>query len=78
MYSDPRILILDEATSALDTVTSEQIVNEVCSLCGTKTIIVISHDPFVLSNCDNVLHLSNATVTLTRGAGTGASQESSF
>lgn len=62
MYADPTILVLDEATSALDAATAEQILSEVRAMRGTKTLLVISHDHFVLSSCDSVLNLVKGKV----------------
>jgi len=62
LYADPKILVLDEATSALDSVTAEQILQEVRSMHGLKTLFIISHDISVLSQCDYVLRLANGGI----------------
>jgi ATP-binding cassette subfamily B protein len=49
------ILVLDEPTSALDARTSERMLDFVRSRC--KTIIVVSHDPLVLSRSHRVIYL---------------------
>lgn len=66
MYADPKILVLDEATSALDTVTAEQILKEVRSMRGTKTLFIISHDNSVLNACDRVFQLANGVISSTQ------------
>lgn len=63
LYTDPKILVLDEATSALDTVTAEQLLKEVRSMRGTKTLFIISHDQSVLNACDCVFQLANGVIS---------------
>ena len=52
LYTDPKILILDECTNSLDLETEKQIINEVNSFKGKKTIIMITHRPSTLESCD--------------------------
>lgn len=61
-YHNRDILVLDESTSALDKNTEEEIINEINLLKGIKTIIIISHNPKVLSICDKVFHLDNGSL----------------
>jgi ATP-binding cassette subfamily B protein len=58
LYRDPAILILDEATSALDQ-ESERKVQETLSWFYEmkKTIIVITHRPATIKNCDSIIYL---------------------
>ena len=51
---NPKILILDECTNSLDIETEKQILNEVNFFKGTKTIIMITHRPSTLENCDYI------------------------
>jgi len=62
MYADPAIIVLDEATSALDTISANQLLKELRAMNGTKTLVIISHDRFVLSCCDDVINLANGTI----------------
>ncbi len=64
LYSDPKILVLDEATSALDALTSKQILTELLSMRGLRTLFIISHDSEMLRNCDSTMQVSQGTVTL--------------
>ena len=54
LYTDPKILILDECTNSLDLNTEKEIINEVNSLKGNKTIIMIAHHLSTLENCDHI------------------------
>lgn len=54
LYREPSILILDEATNALDKTTEESILNNLCTLVKTKTIIIVSHHIDTLKYCDDI------------------------
>ena len=54
LYTDPKVLILDECTNSLDLETEKQILKEVNSFKGEKTIIMITHRPSTLENCDYI------------------------
>lgn len=62
LYADPEILVLDEATSALDADTAAHLLEDMRIMRGIKTLLVISHDRFVLGCCDYVLQLSNGRI----------------
>ena len=64
LYVDPRILILDECTNSLDIDTERQIINEVNSLKGKKTIIMISHRSSTLENCDYIYKIDKEGLKL--------------
>lgn len=53
------LLILDEATSALDEESDQKIQETLKKLKGMKTIIIISHKPSNVQNCDVVFSLKN-------------------
>ena len=57
LYTNPKILILDEFTNSLDLNTEEKIINEVNTLKGEKTIIMIAHRLSTLKNCDYIYKL---------------------
>lgn len=61
-YHNRDILVLDESTSALDKITESEIINEVNSLKSVKTIIMITHNPKILSICDDVYSLENGSL----------------
>ncbi len=54
LYTNPKVLILDECTNSLDLNTEKEIINEVNSLKGKKTIIMIAHRLSTLENCDHI------------------------
>ncbi len=57
LYQNKPIIIFDETTSNLDATTQHKILEEIQSLKGIKTIIIISHDDKVISFCDRVIDL---------------------
>lgn len=59
LYRNKDILILDEATSALDKKTSLYIINSILTEYNSKTIIIISHDKELLSNCNKIFNLNH-------------------
>jgi ATP-binding cassette subfamily C protein len=52
LYRDPEVLVIDEATANLDPGTEAAIVETIGKLRGKKTIIVITHRPAFVRNCD--------------------------
>lgn len=57
LYHDRQILVLDEATSALDKATEREIIREIDSLKGKKTIIIIAHRLSTLHKCDKIYEI---------------------
>ena len=64
LYANPKILILDECTNSLDLNTEKQIINEVNSLKGIKTIIMIAHRLSALENCDHIYKIDREGLKL--------------
>lgn len=62
LYHGPDVLIMDEATSALDNVTERAIINEVGSLKGGRTVIMIAHRLSTVRNCDRILFLKDGLI----------------
>ena len=63
LYHEPEVLILDESTSSLDYKTEEEIMNEIYNLCGTKTIIIVTHRVNSISKCDNIIRMDKGTIS---------------
>ena len=59
LYRDFEFLILDEATSALDLETEKKVINNIFSLKKEVTIVMISHRPSTLKNCDRIIEINN-------------------
>ena len=59
LYNECSILILDEITSSLDFETTKKIVENIKYIRDKKklTILIASHDEFVLENCDKIIRL---------------------
>ena len=53
---------MDEATSALDKETEDLIMNHIESLRGRVTIILITHSPSALKNCNKVFKLQSGVL----------------
>lgn len=62
LYGDPEILFFDEATSALDNETEYAIMEEVSSLKGERTLIIIAHRLSTLKNCDVIFRVADGKV----------------
>ena len=61
IYDNKEIIILDEPFSALDKKTAEKILTDIKKL-KKYTIIIVTHDKFVIPFCDNVITLSNGNL----------------
>jgi ABC-type multidrug transport system fused ATPase/permease subunit len=62
LYHNPKILIMDEATSALDNITEKNIVEEIESLKGSRTIVIIAHRLTTVQNCDTIYFMEKGKV----------------
>ena len=54
IYNNPQLIILDEATSGLDKPTEDEIIEEIRSYQGDKTVIMVSHKLNTLKYCDRI------------------------
>jgi len=57
LYRQPQVVIFDEATSALDEEKDAQIRQLLLQLKGRLTLIVVSHRPSTLADCDRILRM---------------------
>jgi ABC-type multidrug transport system fused ATPase/permease subunit len=64
LYSNPDLLILDESTNALDKDTQRKIINNLFLNYKNKTIIIISHDHDILSECNKIYKIENKKIQL--------------
>ena len=64
LYTDPKVFILDECTNSLDLKTEKQIIDEVNSLKGKKTIIMVTHRLSTLQNCDHIYRIDKEGLKL--------------
>ena len=55
----PSVLVLDEPTSALDSRSAVEIIDLLKQITNFSTVIVASHDPIVLSECDAIIDLDD-------------------
>ena len=62
ILKDAPILLMDEATSALDNITQTAIQQNITSLSGTHTIIVIAHRMSTIVNCDRILFMDDGQI----------------
>ncbi len=62
MYYDRSVLILDESTNSLDYNTEVQILNQIYSLKGSKTVIMISHKLDSLGSCNKIFQVKDNTI----------------
>ncbi len=65
LYHDPKILVLDEATSHLDIKTEKEIMNTIEALKGEKTLLIITHRPSTIENCDIKYTIKSGKITET-------------
>lgn len=63
LYKKVEILILDEATSALDSETEKAIQNNIESLKGNYTILIVAHRIATIKNADRIVVMKEGKVT---------------
>ena len=64
LYRDSEIIIMDEPTSALDAVTSEKLMKNIYELTQEKTLIVVTHNPKILNQCDYIYKFIDGRLTM--------------
>ncbi len=62
LYRKVDVLLLDEATSSLDSETESEIMENIDSLRGHYTIIIITHRLSTIKNADRVVLMKNGTI----------------
>lgn len=62
---DSDTVILDEPTTGLDTLTARSFLNELIRVFHGKTIIIITHDPSIMSRADQIVFMENGQVVQT-------------
>ena len=62
LLSEAPVLLLDEATSALDVATERKILRNILNLSGSRTCIITTHRPSVLSMCDRIYRISDGRI----------------
>ncbi len=66
LYTRPQILILDEFTSALDRETANEVVKLIEESSPQTTILMISHDPELMSNFDVVIQINSGSLKVVK------------
>ena len=62
LVSDPEVLLLDESTAALDPVMEQRLLDRLLAHRSSRTTLMVSHRPSVISRCDWVVLLRNGRV----------------
>jgi ABC-type bacteriocin/lantibiotic exporter with double-glycine peptidase domain len=62
LLRNPRLLILDEPTNHMDTKTVRRLLQNVRELSRQLSILLISHDPMVISTADRIHHLKDGSL----------------
>jgi ATP-binding cassette, subfamily B, bacterial PglK len=78
LYRDPEVLVIDEATANLDPGTEAAIVETIGKLRDKKTIIVITHRPAFVRNCDCIYMLAQGRLRNSGGYSELLSREPVF
>jgi ATP-binding cassette subfamily C protein LapB len=69
LINDPPILLLDEPTSDLDSTAEKSFVASMKELSKDHTVIMVTHSPEVLKNCDGIVVMDSGKVALAGPAG---------
>jgi ATP-binding cassette, subfamily B, bacterial PglK len=62
LYKGADVLVFDEATSALDSKTEQLLIDDIASLKGDVTIVMVAHRLTTLASCDRIIELKNGVV----------------
>ena len=62
-FKDPKIIIMDEPTASLDKETKDLFLKIMGTILTKKTIIMVTHDDYVLRFAKRVLRISNGQIT---------------
>lgn len=62
LLCNPNIVLLDEPTAALDDVSERQVVNQLKSWLGHRTLIVATHRPVILELVDRIIVVNNGHI----------------
>lgn len=63
MVNNPKILFADEPTGALNRQSSEEVINEIKKLNAEgTTVLMVTHDAKVASNCSRVLYIADGNI----------------
>ena len=63
LYNEPELLVLDETTSSLEKETESKIIKTILKLKNNITVILISHDTRLLSNCEIIFEIKNSQIS---------------
>ena len=64
LYRNARVLIFDEATSSLDNKTENAVMDSIKRLDKDLTILIIAHRVSTLKDCDQIVELSEDSITI--------------
>lgn len=62
LYRDASLLVLDEPTAALDGMTEKEFIEVLRGMRGRRTILLVTHNPRVAGECDQVVQLNGGRV----------------
>ena len=69
LLNDPEILLLDEPTSMLDAVSKQQVLDTIRAASEGRTLVLVTHDPFLRSLADEEVHLRGGRIVTASDAG---------
>ena len=61
-YFNRNVLIMDESTSSLDNETEREIIREVKSIKGKRTLIIVAHRMSTVQHCDRIYRMHNGEI----------------
>ena len=62
LYHEPELLVLDETTSSLESEIEKKIMQTILKIQKNKTVIIISHDQKLLSDCELIYSIKNKNI----------------
>ena len=62
LYRNPNFLVLDEATNALDAITEASVMESICALRGSVTVLLVAHRLTTVQKSDVIIYMDKGRI----------------
>lgn len=64
LLRDPTIILMDEPTADLDQAAEQNLVKNLVEIAKTRTVVLVTHSPLVLGNCNGILVMDHGKLAM--------------